>query len=435
MSRNTALVLLFGFMILLGAAFYFWKDKEDKSKFDWRDSWSKKAYSEASDQPYGTQVLHRLLEDLYPGEQLIDIKKDLAEELLIDHTGHSNYFFIGEGMYLDSLATAHLLNFVEAGNTAFLASKTIPFDLMSGHIYYNECEEAEWSDYQQFDDSLAVKFSLRNDPATYTCFYAFRNQPKDYAWSGIESRFFCDSLPHRALGFANDSMVNFAEYPYGKGRFILLTTPIVLSNFHLLRKEARPYAGALLAHLQPGDIYWDTYSRVPEEVARRQNNNWPNRDQEDEHLLTWLLQQPPLAWAWYLLVGLAATYLIFRAKRRQRIIPILPKNENSSYEFITTIANLHFRERDYRNVCIQGMRLFLAQVRERYGLLAQLESQTQLARIDNDFIAKLAAVSQVPEKRVRDVFSHYSAALQGEPTEEMMTDLYLMMELFWQQAK
>ena len=140
-------------------------------------------------------------------------------------------------------------------------------------------------------------------------------------------------------------------------------------------------------------------------------------------------------WAWYLLLGLAGAYLVFRAKRRQRIIPVLPKNENSSYEFISTIANLHFREKNYQNLCVQNMRLFLAQVRERYGLVAQLDADSLKPRIDAAFLERLSQVAEVPVKQIQDIFTQYTAAVQYEPTEDMMIQLHLAMERFFKQAK
>ena len=244
-------------------------------------------------------------------------------------------------------------------------------------------------------------------------------------------------MPQKPLGYLNDSLINFAEFPYGAGRFLLHTTPIAFSNFHLLQKDARGYAAGLLSYLKEGDIYWDAYSRVPERIARRRNERQSgfSRELPSEHPLTYMLQQKSLAWAWYLLLGMAGAYLLFRAKRRQRIIPVLPRNENSSYEFITTIANLHFREKNYQGLCMQDMRLFLAQIRERYGLTVQMNHQTHIPKTDDEFYIRLSQMSGVPERQVRDIFLKYASAVQFEPDENTMVDLHLAIERFFRKAK
>ena len=433
-NRNKWLFIGLGIAAL--AALFYRYYPWDKKRFDWRDSWTREAYGEASTQPYGTIALHRLLSLYFPGHNLRDIRKSPATELEVDAKGQSNYVFVGEALYLDSLSTKRLLDFVKAGNTALLSSKSIPFDLMF-HLYYEECEEAEWSDYAIYEDSI-VGVSLDAFPSgrAVSLHYSKQNKIQQYQWSYIESDFFCDSLPQRPLGYLGDSLINFAEFPYGRGRFLLHTTPIAFSNYHLLRAGSRPYAEGVLSFLKEGTVYWDAVSRVPEQVSRRRNLGRENaRHLQAEHPLSFILKQPALAWAWYLAVALGALYLLFRARRRQRIIPVLAKNENSSYEFIRTIANLHFREKNYQNLCVQNMRLFLAQLRERYGLIAQLDPNTHQPRIDAAFLQRLAQVAEVPPEQVRDIFNQYAATVQFDPTEEMMVQLHLAIEAFLKRAK
>lgn len=437
MQKNRIPILLAMVAIALTGAMFYFVYESGKDKFDWKESsWDKKGYDEKSVQPYGTQVVHRLLERFFEGKQLLDIRKNVANELSVgtSNTGN-NYVFIGEAMYLDSLGTKRLLDFVAAGNTAFISSKSIPFDLMTS-VYLIPCEEAPWDDYEMQEDSFA-QLSLRTPtlPDSSTLFFfAKQNKPQSYLWHYIEDFYFCDSLSRYPLGYLNQEWVNFAAFPHGKGRFLFHTNPIVFTNFSLSRPETRPYIAGVFSHLSTGNIYWDAISRVPEDVGRRRNGS-TNRSLADEHPLTYILKQPALAWAWYLIVAMALIWLIFRAKRRQRVIPVLPKNENSSYEFISTIAHLHFREKNYAGLSAQGMRHFLSQLRERYGLIAPLDPETGLPRTDHDFFKKLAALSELPEQEARRVFGLHANTLNYEPTEEMAMDLHLAMESFLRAAK
>jgi hypothetical protein len=437
-SNRTPLYIAAIAVVLLAGAFYYYYE-DGKAKFEWSEgSWQKKdGYSEKNVQPYGTNIAYRLLKNYFPGKQLIDIDADVATKLPSDSLGKGdNYVFIGEALYIDSLGTDRLLKFVEAGNTAFISSKTIPFDLMN-YIYFDECEDAPWGDYGSVEDSVG-RLSLRTPAlpdSAVRYFFAVQNIPRTYNWHYIEHYAFCDSLPQFPLGYLNREMVNFASFPYGKGRFLLHTTPLAFTNFSLLRPETRPYAEGVWSHLTEGDIYWDAVSRVPESVGRRRNGSEGNRNLADEHPLTYILKQPALAWAWYLLAGMAGLWLLFRAKRRQAIIPVLKKNENSSYEFIGTIAHLHFREKNYQSLSEQSMKLFLAQLRDRYNLVAPIAPQTLLPRTDNEFFKKLAAVSEVPEASARKIFEQYAAVVQYQPTEQMMIDLHLAMEAFLKMAK
>ncbi len=438
-SNRTPLVLMIAAGLLLAGLFYYFYTISNRDRYDWRDAWPKKAYAETDKEPYGTQMAHRLLADYFPGKKQVDITRKISSELPSDSAQHYNYVFVGEGMFLDSLDTERLLDFVRAGNTAFISSKCVPFDLMF-HVYYDQCGDNEWDEYEEYSDSL-VRLSLPQPSAgkiEAQVHFAQKNRPIRYDWHHIPAKYFCGELPHRPIGHLNDSLINFAQFRYGKGQFLLHTNPVVFSNYSLLRPSTRPYVEGLLAWLPEGQVYWDALSRVPEVVARRANANsrgLPSRSLADEHPLTYILQQPALAWGWYILMGLTGLWFVFRAKRRQRIIPVLRKNENSSYEFINTIANLHFRERNYDGICLQSMKLFLAQIRERYGLAAVVNPVTHEARTDDDYFRRLSAVSEVPESALRDIFTQYAACVQYQTNEEMMVNLHLATEAFWKKAK
>ena len=433
---NRKIILLAALCALVLGAIAYYQYRHGKPRFDWDDSWNKKAYKESNTEPYGTQVLHQLLKGYFPDFKRIDITSNVGEELPRDSTGQkaANYVFVGEAMYLDSLSTARLLEFVQSGHTALISSKTIPFDLMF-HLYYEECQGNAWDDYSSVEDSLVTLSLVQPVLASNAvqCYYSRQNRIGTYNWHYIDLDHFCRDLPQTPLGHVNDH-INFAEFPYGKGKFLLHTTPIALTNFSLLRPDVRKYAEGVLSHLTPGDIYWDALSRVPEAVGRRRNNrDGYNRGLHDEHPLQYVLQQPALAWACYMLVAMAGIWLFFRGKRRQRIIPVLAKNENSSYQFIGTIANLHFRERNYRGLCQQNMRLFLARIRERYGLVAPMDAATGAVRIDADFVQRLSVTSEVPTTQIEEIFRQYAATVQYEPTEDMAVQLYLAMEKFWKE--
>lgn len=437
MQNRTPLYIAAAAVLLLGAAFYLLEGKGQK-QYDWSESsWAgKTGYSEKSLEPYGSSMLHTLLKDYFPDKQLIEIKKDVASELPADTLENThNYVFVGEALYLDSLGTDQLLKFVRFGNTAFISSKTIPFDLMN-YVYYDECLDAPWSDYDSYRDS-AVSMSLRTPEFSDTnvnWFFAVQNRIKKYNWNYLDPIVFCDSLEHYPIGYVDSTRINFASFPYGKGRFLLHTNPLVFSNFSMLRPETHPYVEGVLSHLSKGKIYWDAVSRVPEAVGRRRNGGFYDRP-DTEHPLTYILRQPALAWAWYLIAGLAGLWLVFRAKRRQAIIPVLKKNENTSYEFISTIANLHFRERNYRSLCEQSMKLFLAKLRERYGLVVAINQQGQISNASDSFFEKLAVVTEIRESEIRNIFNQYQASVRYEPSEQMMVDLHLAMENFWKVAK
>ena len=101
------------------------------------------------------------------------------------------------------------------------------------------------------------------------------------------------------------------------------------------------------------------------------------------------------------MIALGFLYLVFRAKRRQRIISVLEANTNTSLEFLSTIPVLHFIKQDHKHLARQMTRLFLSFVRNRYGITlrsleekGQLNQLAQVSGIPMAHITRLALVGQ-----------------------------------------
>lgn len=362
---------------------------------DWRES-----YKPDSRGPYGTKVIFELLQGYFPGEPLT-VLEDSIKGQLPNEMESASYIFIGEALFMDSADLKTLLAFVEAGNQAFISSKTIPFDLMF-HLYYEECEEAYWDDYSSFADTVArLNFdhpSLQKKGG-FTYKYLDRYQVAPYSWSYIAPYYFCgleEGLV--SIGTLNDSLSIFARVPYGEGYFYLHTVPLAFTNIQLLDEAGLEYANRTFSHLHAGPAYWDDYSRVPEWMGRRRNERQyynASRQLSSESPLQYILGQPPLAWGWYLLLALGLLYMAFRARRRQRIIPVLEPNTNTSLEFLSTIGRLYFLQNNHRQLALQQIKLWQGHLREHYFL--------QTREMDKAFVEKLANKSEIPEDAINKI--------------------------------
>jgi hypothetical protein len=423
-KRILLLVALLSIMILL--AFLF---RSNEQRFDWTES-----YEQDSKAPYGTFIIAELLQSYFPNQDFT-VLNDSIPNLGLDSTQRpSNYIFIGEAIYMDSADVQGLLKFVENGNRAFLSSKIIPYDLMF-YLYYEECNDYYWDDYSFYQDSLA-HFSLvhpeLDSNATFKYQFLERNEVQSYYWNYIDSSYFCeDEYSLTALGYANDDLANFARIKYGKGYFYLHTAPIAFSNFHLLEEAGLEYATKIFSHLEEGPILWDNYSRVSEAVGRRRNQGHfsnPDRRISSKSPLQYILGQPPLTWAWYILLSLGLLYMIFGAKRKQRIIPVLEKNTNTSLEFIGTIGSLYFIQNNHRKLALQKMKLFEAFIREHYHI--------QTANPDKSFFHRLQLKSEVDEAIIQKIYL-LSGNINNSSivSENTLIEFHKVIDQFYQNCK
>ena len=401
------------------------------NRVQWREH-----YRADSKDPFGTYVIRQLLGSYFPGEDLVMITDSLATALpvLADDTDlltdTANYVFIGEAMYMSETDVDQLLDFVAEGNRAFIACRTIPYDLM--FYVYTECDSMWWDGYKSLADT-AARFSFVHQQlkTAEPSGFVFRKQGETlpYEWQYIDSAYICDA-PYgiTPLGWMNDTLLNFASINYGGGVFYLHTAPVAFTNIQLRQEAGLDYAGRIFSHLAKGPVYWDEHSRISLPMGRVLNNrSRPNgRYIPEKSPLQFILEQPPLAWAWYLILATGLLYMVFRARRRQRVVPVLEPNSNTSLEFISTIGRLYFLQNNHRQLAMQQSKLFFNHIRERY----------QVQPKDADWKTRLAAKSGIGMQLIEEIAGKDERIRNASIIQdETLIDFHQAIEKFYQQSK
>ncbi len=408
MNRNIIYIAILGLVIaFLSVISFVWQ----KNQLNWRET-----FNEVKKNPYDTYVIAKLLES-YADDKGMALLKEGMKPLNFD-TSEANYVFIGQGMLWDTLGINTLLSFVARGNRAFISSKTIPNFLMNS-VLDSFCNYQRWYDYASVNDTSVVLDLVHPElkmKDTFECYKIVgRAEKLIYEWAYFEPNFFCQNdfslLP---LGTLNGELFNFARLDYGAGAFYLHTTPIAFSNFHLLNKQGVAYAEKVFAHLADAPIYWDVSSQTSEQIARRLNEpsyQPQNRSLSAKGPMQYVLSQPSLAWAWYLTLALSLLYLLFRAKREQKIIPVLAEKKNTSLAFVTTIGRLYFLRQQHKELILKKMQLFLSDVRTTYQLPTQ--------ELDEAFAEKLSLRAKVPVEIIVRLIRKYQRIKNADQIEEI----------------
>jgi hypothetical protein len=89
---------------------------------------------------------------------------------------------------------------------------------------------------------------------------------------------------------------------------------------------------------------------------------------ESKTPLRFILNNEPLAWAYYLTIGAVVVFMLFEAKRKQRIIPIVKPLPNTSLEFVSTIGNLYYQNGDHKNIAEKKINFLLEHIRSSFLL-------------------------------------------------------------------
>lgn len=412
-------------VLLLGALFMWFFVSQGKAE----RRWSVMLRKDVKD-PYGLYMIHNLLAEQFPGYDFETMDADIEETLDdADSDTLSNYVFIGHNIFLDSAARMSLSHFVERGNNAFIFAQNPPeyffedstWTPYSHSSYYN-------SSYNYYTDTsmyMSLRHSgLADSSALYKFTYNVEEDSLSRDWYYFDTYFSTEAeLEIVEIGYM-EGYPNMVRVPWGKGQIYFHTVPVVLTNHYLMQPTQREYAEAVLGHMHEGHIYYDDANQRPEydyDGNRRSGGL-------EESALSYVLSQPALRWSLMLMLATLLAYVLFRAKRRQRIVPVLEPNTNSSLDFLQTIGRLYFLQNDHKKLASKKMRLFLSFIRGRYHISTQT--------LDDNLQAHIARKAQVPLDHVQEIFKKYKAIeYLDEVSDVLLIEFHSAIDRFHQTCK
>ena len=338
---------------------------------DWTES-----YNEKSNKPYGVSVFYKELPKLFDGQLMKTIYYSPynyfyanSEDGYGDHVAEGNYILVGNSDYLELADVEELLIFAGRGNTLFMSDYNFPQSLLDTL-------------------NLTVKVRKTQDSIVELNFVHPHLKPKNTQIDKSDSASYFSRFEaenHKTLGYVNNDLnsTNFLEVPFEDGKIFLHLEPKVFTNYNILKDDRYQYVEGVLSYLPNENIYFDSYTKFFD-------SNYG--DAEEKSNLSWFLQQTSFKWAWYLALLLTFLFMVFNAKRRQRIIPIIKPLENTTVGFVKTISNLYYETQDHKNLIDKKITYFLEKIRSDYNL--------DTTNLNEEFITKL---SQKSGKKIETV--------------------------------
>ncbi len=358
------LVLIFGITLLV--------DKGQPKPIDWTPT-----YSVEDKIPFGLYVFNQEADALFKQKierisietpyEYLDSQYDETEGVET-YKIKGTFINISEVNNIDDQSMTEILYFVSHGNNAFLSMKVFPKPLLDSLKIELKTD---------FMPSESISVWMANKKVS-TKKYTFNTGLSDY-FSKI------DTLKTKVLGYQtsnkNKRQINFIEVPYKNGHIYLHTQPVAFTNYNLLKKDHYLYAENVMSYVPKGNIFWYNKSFNDKRISSSP--------------LRYIWSQPALKSAWYLgLIGILI-FMIFNAKRKQRIVPIIKPLPNLTVDFTKTIGNLYYQEGDHTNIIDKKIIYFLEKIRTDYLL--------DTSKLDDDFITKLHYKTGKDEKDIREL--------------------------------
>jgi len=357
MNKNIKLYI--GILVLIFILILI-SDNNKQKPIDWRPTFS------VNDKiPFGLYVFDKEIGGIFKNEKIQRIADVTPYEFLdskyVDDTlangtysVKGTFINISPNNNIDDQSMKEIMYFVSHGNNAFLSMVDFPKPLL---------------------DTLKIAYAS-NFLKTKNNSVWFANKKlstKKYKAIADIGDYFSkiDTLNTTVLGYQGEpgskKNINFIKVPYKNGYFFLHTYPIAFTNYNLLKKDRYQYTEKALSYIPKGNILW--YTKVQSEEGISSS---PMR---------YILSQPALKWAWYMFLIGMLIFMIFNAKRKQRIVPILQPLPNLTVDFTKTIGNLYYQEGDHTNIIDKKIIYFLEKIRTEYLI--------DTTKLDDDFIKKL----------------------------------------------
>ena len=364
---------------------------------DWKPN-----FEEYSKSPYGCFVLNDMMKTVFPSQNIKFNNTGFFVSLDSNYTNRQNLIVITSEFEPDLYDTKALLNYAAKGNNVFISSTNF------GRLFLDTLElkikspVIDTSAFKMGDEVLYLEnATLKND----SVFHFNRKMPV----VNISSY---NSKKSTLLGTNRYHKPNFISIEHGLGKIYLHTQPMVFTNYHLLYGNIK-YASIVLSYLPVQETIWDNYYK-PGRII----NTSPMR---------YILSQPPLQTAYYILLLSLIIYMILESKRRQRIIPVIKPPENHSLQFVKTIGNLYYRQHNNTDLAKKKIIFFKEFLRERYYITSILAS--------NENINHLASKSGLPVKQIKKLLEsaqYFETA--NSITDGGLIELNYRIELFYEQC-
>jgi|GEM_PF-3352710 len=423
-------MLVIGLVVLLFGVIYL-MSPDDKY------NWYHHAYAEDGrweEEPYSTKYYFDYLKTLREEEAFFEVDSTIDRNLLpyID-SSHTdlNYVIVGFNPWLDSASVENAFRFVEQGNNFFLFSEVPPHVLME-QLNGGECE-FYWPEYYEEYDAPYVEDTvvrtnfehpnLRREK-DFEFAHQIRGHQEEYNWYIVKERFFCEeNTSLTPLGKIGED-ITFFRVAYGDGFFYFHTNPKMFTNYYLVEHDGLDYAQRAMAHLEEGAIIYDRKKWQRD----YKNSRHTDRFGQQEGPLKYILSQESLRWGFYVLLAASGFLMLFAFQRKQRMIPVIPRKENSSMEYVETITELYYQQGGQGRIFGHLTDQFLQFIRERYRL--------PTGDLRDGFDEKLALVSGAPLPHIKEILvTLHKGAHPPNVTSEMLVEYYKTLDRFYKECK
>ncbi len=317
MSKEKILYIVLGLLFVVYVIVEFYAPKP----INWTVT-----FAERDTNPYGAYLFYDRLEDIFPG-------KEISYQTLFEVKDATGPIIILADKFTPAKTDIQsLFDILGQGKSVFIGANYFSEELM---------------------DTLGLRLSIahKNLLSSDTLSFSFQGRSFPIPAKMVGAHFAINS-PQEWIVYGQVKSPVLVAKSFEHSQLILCTTPLILSNYSFIQ-VADPTVIASILSLLPYEKV--TYNRFYQ--AGKMEAKTP---------LRYLLSQAPLQWAVYLTLLALGVLFVTGSQRKQRAIPLLDPQTNTTVHFIKTIGGLYHREGNHKNAAVKLINHFQNSLSSRY---------------------------------------------------------------------
>ena len=338
------------------------------------------SYYYESDEAFGTSILAGILEEVYGEDKVVPLSETGALTISSKNK-NKGYFIISDYLFYDVTELDSLREFIRAGNHAMFLASSASYELDSTLLHNLLWEESD------SDSILHLSIAQTDNVYDLNCHLDQLDtlESRYYSTITIPSE---DSIGYIIHGYQQEGEVVSISYPLGQGSIYLHSIPYAFTNVALKQEGMNDYVRKILPLMDIDTLYLDhTYYM-----------DWT--DTRDQNILQYIMSQPGLKAAYYLTLATLLLFLISRAKRRQKVVPVILSDENTSLEYVHTVSQLYRSHNQHYKLVKHIETIFNEWVHKKYFI----------KRDHHNFIDVLSQKSKIEKPKIEKILNQIKSA-------------------------
>lgn len=426
--RDISLILIAALVVivLVGSLIYELKYVADA---DWKTD-----YKFESKEPNGMHLFKSMLISYY-GKENVLIKN--ADTNFKNFKGDSTlYIYVSNEYYLQNNHVDSILQFLQYNNNALIIAPLNSLDLNEESVYKKE-EDVGLKEIL-IEDTIHVQATKTYVDTLYFDSYSQRDSTTKFKYSNSSAD--KDSLIYRSktkYGKPKIKHIRYLDKDECSRDIEFLSTHSDSLSFY---GRTQVNNGYCYVHLLPQlftnissqqEFYLDNFNTIfqpfnPKTVILDHPSYDDNiLDRIDESPLGFIMSQPALRWAYFVLIAGMFSYLILGGKRKQKAIPIIQRQENTSLEYVEMISELYRNQNQHEKLVKHFEDQFYHTIQLKYFI----------DRNDKNFVSKLSKKSQIEDEQINRLLNKFKSAETSEFNGDHLAVLYKQIDKFYKNCK